>query len=1135
MAFLDELNSILGNKPQTNTAVLPVVQAQPNATVVPPGFVGPTRSAAPAPTYKSLPPLQGSQVNPQATAPAPTVQPAASAPVVQPVAPGNFLSGLNAILKSGVTGINGTPAPRPVPSGQNQMPYINATQALQEGMGQPKDLPSKILHPVANFVLGLASPIINGIGNAEDFTKEFYNYAAKNGRFGETGIGSLEPSQAFGYGMSTGLGVGSLFTAGLTSAVGEGVAEASTASAVKVTAQQFAKNVGTSFVKNLAQYGIPFATSGELEKPSDQRSLVSAAANAAMIATFGTLAEHGLPMAKFTVDKVNELQVNFQNELISKGYSLAEAQKLATQGGYVGGVPEKGVTDIQPKSKETKAEFITSLQENPDTAEAFKGKDLMLPTKPNIESKGTAEQLVNTNPEAARQLAYSTEKTAEVAQVRKLLIKQAIAQGNIAEANRLGEFAAKESRTGGQFIQAHDFNDVGTPEGALIQAQKVFDKVNQDLPPDAPKKVLSEQDSKNIIEKASDIQQLPEGSDKSYQKALLEKQISDMAPSSKLEKAIAVWKAGLVSAPTTKLIKAGSEAAFQGLTNVSDVVSTGVDKLLYLFSKTRTRSASVGGLVEQFKGLKTGTKGAWDYVKTGVGSGYFDHLRTQMKDAGIYDFQGKEVHFDNPIINAYVKYTFRALSAETRVYQEMGVKASLFEQARVQALNEGSKGKAFKARVQELYLNPTDEMAAQAINDANYRVFQNENVLSSGISNLKRTIKEKSPIGGVMSEMVLPFQKIPLNIGKAAIVDYTPLGFVKALTEQLNPETSGQKALATTLGRAITGTGVISLGAWLANKGMMTGNYPTTKLERDQWNAEGKQPNSILINGRWFQLGRALGPTGELLGLGADFNNLSQDNKGVALAYQSALAGVKKIGDMPFLMGVSQTLQGIQQPDQYGNKLAEGTIGSLVPNIVTRLAKTLDTTQRNPQNPLQKIESNLPILSKRVSPKRDLFGDTITNPGEDASLIDPFMSRPNKPSPILEEANRVGANLTAPIQTLFNTKLDNKEYGVFLKVQGTVVKAGLDAMINADEYKNLSPSDQKTAIESTVRDLRTQVDAAIFPVLMIKRYGLPQDADPNTVKDVFTLLGKSDKYKKMPQSQQKAMVQKIFNKLNENK
>jgi hypothetical protein len=56
------------------------------------------------------------------------------------------------------------------------------------------------------------------------------------------------------------------------------------------------------------------------------------------------------------------------------------------------------------------------------------------------------------------------------------------------------------------------------------------------------------------------------------------------------------------------------------------------------------------------------------------------------------------------------------------------------------------------------------------------------------------------------------------------------------------------------LGRGLVGSALFSLGVYLAQQGLISGQ-PETPAESRQWELEGKPYNSILIDGKWRQIG----------------------------------------------------------------------------------------------------------------------------------------------------------------------------------------------------------------------------------------------------------------------------------------
>jgi hypothetical protein len=416
--------------------------------------------------------------------------------------------------------------------------------------------------------------------------------------------------------------------------------------------------------------------------------------------------------------------------------------------------------------------------------------------------------------------------------------------------------------------------------------------------------------------------------------------------------------------------------------------------------------------------------------------------------------------------------------------------------------------------VKQLLLDPTPEMARNAIEAAEYATFQNKNALADMISAAKSSVARKGPGGTAATvglEITAPFVKTPTNIA-ARIADYSPLGFVKAVVRQMNPATRGQKALVEDLGRAVTGTGIIALGAWLNEAGIMTGNLPTSPTEKAQWETEGKLSRSILFEGRWYQLSR-VSPFGNLLALGAEMNELSKEKGGIALGAASFGAGVKGLTEQTFLKGVSGGLKAVSEPERFAPAFIEQSVASVVPSVIGRTARIIDPYSRVPEGILEAVQARIPFLTEGLPAKRDIFGERIEAPGGRAGIIDPFSSRRAENQSIIDEARKIGANLGLPGETVSGTKLTNAEYDLYAKVQGKILKPALQALINDPAYQALPTREKQREFESVIRSTRDQLSDAIFPALMIKRYQLPLDTNPEILRDLLDEMNTVPQFK----------------------
>lgn len=569
--------------------------------------------------------------------------------------------------------------------------------------------------------------------------------------------------------------------------------------------------------------------------------------------------------------------------------------------------------------------------------------------------------------------------------------------------------------------------------------------------------------------------------------------VGNLRSATTAEKVITVWKTGLLTAPPTHIANLSGNTAFAGLENTSSAVATGFDKIASLVTGKRTKSFSLKGLGEEMKGAVQGFKKGINVLKTG------QDLDIALSKAEI----PKTVNFKSKLLDRYTKTVFGALGAEDKVFKEAALKGSLYEQARVNALNEGLKGEAFKLRVKELFMKPTDQMSMQAIDDSLFRTFNNKNSLAEAVKSFKNSL---GPGGKAATEFVTPFVRTPTNIA-ARMVDYSPAGFLSTIAKQINPETRSQKALVEGLARNVTGTGIIGLGALLADKGLMTGNKLT-----DQEKAEGKLPNAIKIGDKWLQITR-ISPIGNLLALGAEYDKLSQEKSGVDLAVSTGFAGVKQLKEQTFLKGVSGVLQVADDPARYSESFLENTAGSLVPAVVGRLGKIPDPKVRNPQGMVDAIKARIPFLSKDVAGRRDIFGAPVKAGGGRFNIVDPFNTTQANDDPILQEANRVKANLTMPSQTVSGMKLENKEYDTYTKVHGKILKVYLDQLIKSPDYQSLDDDAKAKEIEHLQDDVRSAINKSLFPAMMIKRYNLDPNTDPAKLTKVISTFSKEPRFK----------------------
>jgi len=572
---------------------------------------------------------------------------------------------------------------------------------------------------------------------------------------------------------------------------------------------------------------------------------------------------------------------------------------------------------------------------------------------------------------------------------------------------------------------------------------------------------------------------------------------------SKTQQLLTLWKAGLLTSPTTHIVNVGGNALAAALNTASDVAATSLDVLISLArGSDRTITITPGTVKARLRGFKKGIGDAKEFSKTGI---YSEDLLSKYNVAS-------GVTFENKYLNGYTESVFRSLGAEDIVFRRAAMEESLEKSATVMAKNEGLVGKRAKSRIRELLMKPTNEMVAKSIDDAERATFQKKNVLSDAVNSLKGF-----KYVGATVDFFVPFTKTPINIAEM-VMDFSPAGFFRAVYRAANrgvkKQAFDQLDFVERFGKAATGTSVIAFGAWMASKGLMTGNVPDDPDERNDFFASGRKEQAIRIGDTWVGVGR-FAPIGNLLVLGAEMYENSQNNEGfLKNTLLNAAGGVETLSEQTFVAGVKQAVDLFSDPSEEAPKFASQTSGSLVPSVIGKVTYMIDPTMRVSDGVLEGIQKRLPGISSSLPPRVDVFGREVEASGGRVAIVDPFAMTKDFNDPILKEAARLDITIGLPDKTINGIKLDTREYSVYAKAQGKELQKRLDAVISSEEYKNASAEQQVDLIKSTKSKSRRDVKEALFPALMVRRFELPETVNPHWLMGALRELGTSDKFKK---------------------
>lgn len=654
----------------------------------------------------------------------------------------------------------------------------------------------------------------------------------------------------------------------------------------------------------------------------------------------------------------------------------------------------------------------------------------------------------------------------------------------------------------GRTVQAASILGRLTPEGQLRFAAMEIIRYNR-ANPKAPLPKLTGVQTKAILEEMKRIQAMPDGVEKAMRFQSLQEGINALFPTPLIKKVTAVWKAGLLTGLKTSGLNIFSNISHASTEIAKDVPATVVDSVASLFTGKRTKTFTTKGLLP---GTMEGFEKGFRYFSTG-----FDERNIAAK----LDY--KKVNFGKgKVAKAFQVYTdtvFRAMGTADQPFYYGALSRSLHDQALAQAKNAGLRGKEAVQFAEKLVKTPTEEMIRYGVADATTAVFQNKTALGVAASKIQQI-----PYVG---EFALPFGRTPSAVAMQ-IVNYSPVGIAKTIVENIGKGRFDQRLFAQGLGRSLTGTGVIAIGMALAKKGMVALDYPRgDEREQELQKAEGVKNNAIKIGGKW-RSPVVLGPVGNLLLVGAHFQNaLETSGSPTEALSKTFLGGLKSFTEQTFLVGINQAVNAIADPERYAKSYLPNLLASFVPTLVSDIARATDPLERRATNTLERVQARIPGVRRKLEPQVDILGrerESVGNPLE--ILIDPTRPSPDTSTPVTQELRRLMDSGFRVSPTVLGDKqgyegLTKGQNTQLWKKTGEVLNEKLENLFNDERYQKMPDDKKAKTVERFVEQAKVNVRAAM--VLF-----LTKDLTGDDLREKLSELKKN-----------KVMTREVFNKYSE--
>lgn len=433
---------------------------------------------------------------------------------------------------------------------------------------------------------------------------------------------------------------------------------------------------------------------------------------------------------------------------------------------------------------------------------------------------------------------------------------------------------------------------------------------------------------------------------------------------------------------------------------------------------------------------------------------------------------------------------------------------------------------------------PTPDMLEAAQAEAMYAIYQDPNAVSKVLGDVRRSLNVNKQFG--VGTAILPFTQVPGSIAKKGLVDWSPVGFVKAISEAgragLFGKEFNQAKFNKDFTQAAIGTGgLYAMGYWLAGLGVITASQEddpdleamrrasglgayrinVTALNRarltgDWRNKQDPQEGDTVIAYDWIQ------PAAITLAAGAELYTQEQRTRRKSLkdgtkseASQAALAlmsGSKTLSEQPLLQGLGSFMNAYSY--NKGDLVASfydtvlGIPSMFVPQLVRQAAQYKDNQIRETraggptQRAFAQIAAQIPGVSDMFPPRFDIMGQAQERYQYNANtlaniLLNPAAARKFKADPVLWEIQRLvdstGDAAIVPRQAGRKLTLNGKPYeltnaqlAAYQFYVGNMTMSIYQRRMASPKYAKLPDSVKADIFTQDLRDIHAATKSAQF-------------------------------------------------------
>lgn len=561
--------------------------------------------------------------------------------------------------------------------------------------------------------------------------------------------------------------------------------------------------------------------------------------------------------------------------------------------------------------------------------------------KETIQNKGWDESLEDWK-KAANKGIISKENTA----IGWALYNNAVNDGNMKTAMDILGKIVTQQRNAAQAVQATRILKKLSPEALLYQVSRSVANIQEELKrrykDKAPKLKINEEYAEEFLN-AKTEKERDAASEKLF------RDIGRQVPTTFRDRWNAWRYLAMLMNPRTHIRNIVGNAGFAIPVAIKDLTATGIEKAVSVVS---------GGRIERSKSPVLTSKAGRALLKEGWSD--YNNVADEVSAGKKYSdsaMQNQQVEagrriFGNTRFQAWNKTGGRALESARKGNSYALEAEDVWFSKPHYAYAFAQYSKASGITAEQVRNGTVDDVKLArardyAIHEAQKATYHDTNEFSEALSKIGRYSGENKLLkaGSVLVEGILPFRKTPANI-LARGVEYSPLGFLNGLKKAMFDVRKGNSTAAEaidSISSGLTGTGLLTLGVYLAAQGVVRGLGAGDDDEREFADLQGQQDYSMIIGDQSYTLDW-LAPEALPFFIGVNlFEEMQTSGDGVTLA--SILSAVSHISEpmlsMTCLQGLNAVFESVGYASQEGLSGGVNAIASAATSYLTQALPTI--------------------------------------------------------------------------------------------------------------------------------------------------------------------------------------------------